>query len=118
MQSLLAFLLLSASAAATGAAREAVPGAASAKPLDPVIRLTPEQVEDVLAEAGRKPEVVDDGHPFGTSIHGVMGFEVGSDGARAAFGAATIPLGDDAVANVYYETSRSPTYRRLRRYPY
>lgn len=39
-------------------------------------------------------------------IHGEIGAFVGTNGARGAYGAAAIPLGDDAQAAVSFETSR------------
>jgi hypothetical protein len=39
-------------------------------------------------------------------IHGEVGAMIGSNGARGAFGSASIPLGQDAGASVSFETSR------------
>ena len=41
-----------------------------------------------------------------SQIHGQVGAMIGSNGARGAFGAASIPLGPDAGASVLFETSR------------
>ena len=39
-------------------------------------------------------------------IHGEMGVMVGTNGARALYGTALIPLGDNAGARISFETSR------------
>ena len=44
-------------------------------------------------------------------IHGEVGALIGSNGTRAAYGTAAIPLGDHAGAVVSFESSRSG-YRR------
>lgn len=47
----------------------------------------------------------------GRGIHGEIGFMIGSNGTRGAYGTADIPLGDNAGATVSFESSRFG-YRR------
>jgi len=73
-------------------------------------RLTPEQVEAVLAEAAKKREAADKQVPAQIlvtedsaprvlpAVHGQVGFSVGTGGYREAFGTAVYPLGEDGVA--------------------
>ena len=83
--------------------------AAPASPTDER-RLTPEQVEAVLAEAAAKrhatetqlPEpVIDDADlPPIRDVHGEVGVSIGTGGYREMFGTAVYPLGDDGVAAI------------------
>lgn len=80
------------------------PGAASSAP----VRLSDQQVEQVLAEAAAKREaaeraVVADGR----KIHGEMGVSVGTGGYRAAFGTAVVPLGGESAAILSFSTETS-----------
>ena len=74
-------------------------------------RLTPQQVEQVLAEAaarrasaekGTAPAVETDGeeleplHP----IYGEVGFSIGTGGYRSAYGSAVYPVGQDGFASI------------------
>jgi hypothetical protein len=45
-------------------------------------------------------------------IHGEVGMAVGTNGMRAIYGTADIPLGDHAGATVSFESSRFGGYRR------
>lgn len=70
-------------------------------------RLSPEQIEAVLAEAAKKREAADgqlqpdalDSAPK-RQVHGEVGFGIGTGGYREAFGTGIYPLGDDGVAAV------------------
>jgi hypothetical protein len=55
---------------------------------------------------------ISDASPNGRrQIHGEMGVMIGSHGTRGAYGAAAIPLGDNAGATVSFESDRT-NYRR------
>ena len=72
-------------------------------------RLTPEQVEKVLAEAAAKRETgarptleefdADDA-PAVPQVHGEVGFGIGTGGYREAYGTAIYPLGIDGFAAI------------------
>jgi len=70
----------------------------------PEHRLSPEQVEAILAEAAAKREAVerqpalDEAKAPAPQVHGEVGFTVGTGGYREAFGTAVYPLGEDGVA--------------------
>ena len=70
-------------------------------------RLSPEQIEAVLAEAAKKREaaaVKVDPHAIVPAprpqVHGEVGFSIGTGGHREAFGTAFYPLGDEGVAAI------------------
>jgi hypothetical protein len=70
-------------------------------------RLTPEQIEAVLAEAAKKREAApvpldpDMAEPApGPRVHGEVGLSIGTGGYREIFGTAIYPLGDDGVAAI------------------
>jgi hypothetical protein len=75
-------------------------------------RLTPEQVEAVLAEAASKRHaaeaqvpaaepVIDDADlPPIRDVHGEVGVSIGSGGYREMFGTSIYPLGDDGMAAI------------------
>lgn len=75
-------------------------------------RLTPEQIEAVLADAAAKraaaekqiPErdiaVDDSAPPLPPQVHGEVGFSIGTGGYREVFGTGVYPLGDDGVAAI------------------
>ena len=76
-------------------------------------RLTPEQIEAVLAEAAAKKKaaekhapveeealVEDSDLPLAPQLHGEMGVSVGTGGYREIFGTGIYPLGDDGVAAI------------------
>ena len=72
-------------------------------------RLTPEQIEAVLAEAAKKRESAQmsmDANPLPApppQIQGEVGVAVGSDGYREVFGTGVYPLGDDGAAAVSFD---------------
>jgi hypothetical protein len=77
-------------------------------------RLTPEQVEAVLAEAAKKapapqtyvgaPAIVaDEDLPPARQVHGEVGVGIGTGGYREAFGTAIYPIGDDGVAAISFD---------------
>jgi hypothetical protein len=70
-------------------------------------RLSPEQIEAVLAEAAKKreaavvradPDAIDPAPK--PQVHGEVGFSIGTGGYREAFGTAIYPLGEDGVAAI------------------
>ena len=70
-------------------------------------RLSPQQIEAVLAEAAKKREAGQGkleydalGSAPKRQVHGEVGFSVGTGGYRGAFGTAIYPLGDDGVAAI------------------
>ena len=80
-----------------------------------VVRLSPQEreaaIEQGAARAARDAELA--GVPD-RKIHGEVGVEIGTGGARAAYGSAVVPLGDAGMAAVAFETDRS-NYRFRRR---
>ncbi|QDP20087.1 hypothetical protein [Sphingomonas xanthus] len=89
--------------APSAAAADPVP----AKPVE--FRLTPEQIEQVLADAERKPRAAPEAlieKEQARPIHGEVGVTVGSDGTRAAFGTAVVPLADDGIAILSVDAGR------------
>jgi len=103
------------------------PVPATAQPASPAstdtdpIRLTDEQRDAILdanteerAAAARREPTESEG--FGRGIHGEMGFMIGTNGTRGAYGTADIPLGDNAGATISFESSRFG-YRRSRSIP-
>lgn len=69
-------------------------------------RLSPEQIEAVLAEAAKKresarqfdPEAIE--QPLPRQVHGEVGVAIGTGGYREAYGTAIYPLGDEGVAAI------------------
>lgn len=107
----LASCMIAAAAILSPALALAEVPAAPASPTDER-RLTPEQVEAVLAEAAAKRHaaetpapaaepVIDDADlPPIRDIHGELGVSIGTGGYREMFGTAVYPLGDDGVAAI------------------
>ena len=95
-----------------------------------VIRLTPEQREAAMAGGSEKKvdaalaqaagggtvedAVLDGVDQPDRRIHGEVGFMIGTGGARGVYGAAAIPLGDNAGAMISFSQERYalPRYRR------
>jgi hypothetical protein len=70
-------------------------------------RLSPDQIEKVLADAAKKreaavvhldPDAVEPARE--PQVHGEVGFAIGTGGYREVFGTAIYPLGDDGVAAI------------------
>jgi len=80
------------------------------------IRLTDEEREEILngntedRAAAARGELAGSGD-IGRDVHGEIGVMIGSHGTRGVYGAAEIPLGDNAGATVSFESSRFG-YRR------
>ena len=80
-------------------------------------RLTPEQVDAIMARTGKRPAdaAVGDGPATGitdasscpTKPHGEMGVEMGSGGYSGTYGAAVVPLGCNAAVAISVGTSSS-----------
>ena len=75
-------------------------------------RLSADQVEKILDEAARKRELADLAtEGAGPTIHGEVGFSLGTGGYRSAFGTAVVPLPGDGVAIL---TLGTDTFRPVR----
>ena len=89
-------------------AQAADPAAAA---LAPVHRLSEGEVDRILdaAAAKREPVVpIDqeiDGERRRPEIHGEVGFGIGTGGYRSAFGTAFVPLGDEGLAIISFDSS-------------
>ncbi|WP_136163387.1 hypothetical protein [Sphingomonas flavalba] len=115
---------------AAPALAQAVDGATDAEAPAHVIRLTPEQREAAMADGSEKKVdaalaqatgggAVDDDALDGIDrpdrrVHGEVGFMIGTGGTRGFYGAAAIPLGDNAGAMISFSQQRYglPRYRR------
>ena len=86
-------------------------------------RLTPEQVDAILAKTGKRPADaavgegpatgITEASPCPTKPHGEMGVEMGSGGYSGTYGAAVVPLGCNAAVAISVGTSSSDgRYRR------
>ena len=89
----------------------AMPSSAiAAEPVAPSeIRLTPAEIERVLADASYKrharPQPVDAAPPE-RKVHGEVGLEVGSDGYRSVYGTSALELPDGGFAILSFQTAR------------
>ena len=86
-------------------------------------RLTPEQVDAILAKTGKRPADaavgegpatgITEASPCPTRPHGEMGVEMGSGGYSGTYGTAMVPLGCNAAVAISVGTSSSTgRYRR------
>jgi hypothetical protein len=86
-------------------------------------RLTPDQVDAILAKTGKRPADaavgegpatgITEARPCPTKPHGEMGVEMGSGGYSGTYGAAVVPLGCNAAVAISVGTSSSNgRYRR------
>ena len=77
-------------------------------------RLTPQQVEAILAEAAAKREAAagrptlespdeEADAPATPQVHGEVGFGIGTGGYREAYGTAIYPLGKEGVAAISFD---------------
>jgi len=106
--------LLAISLAWSGAALGADAQSQPAQPIMTEHRLSPAEIERVLADAARKREHAEPASPsreleddnLPPPIHGEVGFSVGTGGYRSAFGTAIIPLAGDGVAILSFGTGR------------
>jgi len=70
-------------------------------------RLTPAEVEQVLAEAAARREAADKAElNSGPKVSGEIGFGIGTGGYRSAYGAVDVPL-DDGFASFSFSSERS-----------
>lgn len=100
---ILVALLLPAQAMAQAGAPTPTPTPAPASER----RLSPEQIEAVLAEAAKKREAADvrrapaaDEQAPRPPVQGEFGFSIGTGGYREVFGTGIYPLGNDGVAAI------------------
>lgn len=72
-----------------------------------VISLTPEQREAALEAAASRPvgELPINGLP--KAVHGEVGMEIGTNGTRALYGTALVPLGDSGSAAFSFFNGRT-----------
>ena len=131
-----------------GAALAALSSIASAQPVEPAVpgvmpataqpdrappgvmpaasaserRLTPEQIDKVLADAARRNKEIpvgtatlaDEAPPCPTQPHGEVGVGVGTGGYSSVYGATVIPIGCNAAVAISIESSEfgGGRYRR------
>ena len=77
-------------------------------------RLSPEEIEKVLADAARKREGrgggtapgVDEDNPSRPTVHGQVGFSIGTGGYRSAYGTAFVDLPGNSHAVISMGTER------------
>jgi hypothetical protein len=107
----------------TTAIAQSTPAPATAQPSSraatesDTIRLTDEQRDAILDANGEARAAVAHGEPTGLEsvdrgVHGEVGLMIGSNGARGVYGAADIPLSDNAGVSVSFENSRFGHRRR------
>lgn len=109
-------LALTSYAPAAAAQTASAPAAPVA---DDTVRLTDEQRLAILDQITPESAAAARGELPGSSlasrgVHGEIGVVIGSHGTRGVYGAAEIPLGDNASATVRYENFRTnvPRYPR------
>jgi hypothetical protein len=95
--------------------RSAPPAAADTD----TISLTDEQRDAILdanfeaRNAATRGEL-EESESLGRGVHGEVGMMIGSHGARGMYGAADIPLGNDAEATISFEAATSRSGVRVR----
>lgn len=117
------FLSLAVAALLPGAAIASEPAPQPAMPSEH--RLTPDEIEAVLADAARKRDgagapgvaAVPESKTPSIPIHGEFGISVGTDGYRAAHGTAVIGLPGSGSAVISLGTQRLPDYPDYYWYP-
>ncbi len=77
-----------------------------------VIHLTPAQRAAVLEAAALHPNRGLDGGGLDRRIHGEVGMEIGTNGERAIYGTAIVPLGDTGSAAISFFDGRSGRWPR------
>lgn len=76
-----------------------------------VVELTPEQRETAL-EAGAERSARDlPINGLAGRVHGEIGTEIGSNGSRALYGTAAVPLGENGSAAFSFFTGQSGRWR-------
>ena len=79
------------------------------------IRLSPEQVEQVLAETAERRAAAErkalepegDGLDLVPPIYGELGLTIGTGGYRSAYGSAVFPMGEQGSAAISFSLDRS-----------
>ena len=96
----------------------------TAAPLAPVHRLTEGEVDRILDAAATKREAtqpiyeeIDSERPR-PQIHGEVGFGIGTGGYRSAFGTAFVPLGEEGLAIISFDSTDFGSSGSLYDYPY
>lgn len=101
----------------TTAFAQSTPAPTTTQPTSPTatdsdtMRLTDEQRDAILDANTEVRAAATRGEPTGLEsldrgVHGEVGVMIGSNGTRGVYGAADIPLGDNAGASVSFESSR------------
>jgi hypothetical protein len=79
-----------------------------------VVALTPEQREAALEAGAARAATELSGGAGDRRVHGEMGVEVGTGGARAIYGTAVVPIGQNGVAAFSYGQGQGPRWRSPR----
>jgi hypothetical protein len=119
----LVFVLLVWTGWSTTAFAQSTPAPTTTQPPSPTaagsdtMRLTDEQRDAILDANTEARAAANRGEPTGLEsldrgVHGEMGVMIGSHGTRGVYGAADIPLGDNAGASVSFESSHFGYRRR------
>ena len=83
-------------------------------PSSDIVTLTPEQREAAL-EAGAARAAADlSGGAGDRRVHGEMGVEIGTGGARSIYGTAVVPIGQNGVAAFSYGQAQGPRWKGRR----
>ncbi len=97
-------------------------GAVAQTDLGQVRRLSPKEKERILANSSEAKADASLASIMGggggsrpSGIHGEIGAEIGTNGARGVFGTALVPLGENGSAIISFEKSQFGTLDRPRR---
>jgi len=96
----------------------------AAAPLAPVHRLSEGEIDRILDQAAAKREPVGsigeeiDGERPPPQVHGEVGFGIGTNGYRSAFGSAVVPFDDGFAAFSFDRTNLGSTDVPIYERPY
>ena len=85
--------------------------AEAAAPLTAEHRLSEDEIKRILDAAAAKPNMpqpideTTDEEPPRPQIHGEVGFGIGTGGYRSAFGTAFVPLGNEGLAIISFDST-------------
>ncbi|MEO5809564.1 MAG: hypothetical protein ABIR51_05820 [Sphingomicrobium sp.] len=97
------YLLLATALAVPGLAQAANP--APPPPLTAEHRLSDAEIAKVLEAAAEKREAVEQRQSEKRQIHGEVGFSVGTGGYSSVYGTAAIPILNDGLAIVSFDST-------------
>jgi hypothetical protein len=80
-------------------------------PSSDIVTLTPEQREAALEAGAARAAADPSGGAADRRVHGEMGVEVGTGGARAIYGTAVVPIGQNGVAAFSYGQGQGPRWK-------